>query len=100
MKKSAILIITVVLLQLFTSCNDYGSKFAGTWKNINNSKEIVTITISGKDFIVEFKGEKALASYNEAGDRLTADNDGTIYDLTINEQSKHLIFLNKEYEKE
>jgi hypothetical protein len=100
MKKSAVLIITVVLLLFFVSCKDYGGKFEGAWKNINDAKEIVKISTSGKDFIVEYKGVKAPATYDEASDKLLGNNAGDIYELIIDQKSKHLLFLNKEYEKE
>jgi hypothetical protein len=100
MKKNAVLIIVVVLVQLFISCKDYGGKFAGAWKNINNSNEIVKITISGKDFIVEFRGVKAPATYDETNDKLVGNNGGDVYDLVIDEKTKHLLFVNKEFEKE
>ena len=91
--------IVVVMLQLLVSCKGDGSKFVGNWAG--GGAYTLNITKSGKNFILKFADWAPMsASYNDANDKLTANDGNHSYDIIIDENTKYLLFNGIQFKKQ
>lgn len=91
---------------LISSCSNNSSNYLGTWRNTKYKNQILIITQSDKNFLIETQnlgdvGDKTLsATYEKENEKLVINYEGRSFDVIIDNRN-NLLFLNgMQFEKQ